>query len=225
MLEPVVATYMTRSPITVGPNTSFKQVACALLVSDAPAVPVVTEDQRPIGLITEVDLLANLEYHGGLDPPPILGGTAARRRRRKARSGTARELMTSPPATVGLMTPISTAVRWLVAPSSVALCVVDETQHLVGLLTRHELLAVYRRTDAEIAADVHTAIEADRRRPLRGDAELAITVDDGVVTLAGKLVYRSQVEHAISAASRVAGTVAVRGDLTYDIDDMLVTGF
>jgi CBS domain-containing protein len=225
MLEPVVATFMTRSPVTVGADTPFKQVACALLASDAPAVPVVTDDCRLIGAITEVDLLANLEYHGGLDPPPLLGGTAARRRRRKASACTARELMSSPVPTIDVMAPISTAVRWLVTPAPVALCVVDDTQRLVGLLTRRDLLAVYRRPDADIAADVRAAIETDRRRPARDPADLAIHTENGVVTLAGKLLYRSQVEDAITAASRVAGTVAVRNSLSYDIDDMLVTGF
>jgi osmotically-inducible protein OsmY len=45
-----------------------------------------------------------------------------------------------------------------------------------------------------------------------------------VVTLTGQLAYRSQVEHARLAASRVAGTVAVHSTLLYDIDDLLVTG-
>jgi osmotically-inducible protein OsmY len=45
------------------------------------------------------------------------------------------------------------------------------------------------------------------------------------VTLAGVLTYRSQVEHAVLATSRVSGVIAVHNNLTYDVDDMPVTGF
>jgi CBS domain-containing protein len=225
MLEPVVATFMTRSPVTVMVDAPFKQVACALFVSDAPAVPVVTGDCRPIGVITENDLLANLEYHGGIDPPPLLGSAAMRRRRRKSTALTASELMSSPVTTIGVGAPISAAVRSLARPGAPPLCVVDDELRLVGLLSRRDLIAAYRRPDAEIAADVDAAINTDRRRPARTPADLAIQVDNGVVTLTGQLAYRSQVEHAILAASRVAGAVAVHSSLVYDIDDLLVTGF
>ena len=66
---------------------------------------------------------------------------------------------------------------------------------------------------------------ADGRRPARAWRTLVVEVVGGAVTLTGELVYRSQVEHAIVAASRVAGVTAVRSSLTYNIDDMLVTGF
>lgn len=225
MLEPVVATFMTRSPVTVTLETTFKQVVCALLASDASAVPVLTEGRRPIGLITENDLLANLEYHGGIDPPPLFGGAAARRRRRKATALTAHELMSSPVGTIGATAPISAAVRCLTHATSTPLCVVDDNQQLAGLLTRRDVLAIYRRPDADIAAEVTSVINTDRHRPARTPADLTIQVDNGVVSLSGQFAYRSQVEHAILSASRVAGCVAVHSTLVYDIDDMLVTGF
>ncbi|MEV0283701.1 MULTISPECIES: CBS domain-containing protein [unclassified Kribbella] len=225
MLEPVVATFMTRSPVTVTDDTPFKLVACALLASDAPAVPVLSGNRRPVGLITESDLLVNLEYHGGIDPPPLLGGVAGRRRRRKSTALTARELMSSPVSTIGADAPIGVAARSLTNPGAPPLCVVDDNLTLVGLLTRRDLICAYRRPDVDIAADIDRAINSDRRRPARSPAELTIQVDNGVVTLTGQLAYRSQVEHAIVAASRIAGVVAVHSTLVYDIDDLLVTGF
>ncbi|WP_255511439.1 CBS domain-containing protein [Kribbella sp. VKM Ac-2500] len=216
---------MTRSPVTVTLDAPFKQVACALLVSDASAVPVLTEDGRPIGVITESDLLANLEYHGGIDPPPLLGGATARRRRRKAAAHTARELMSSPVDTIGVNAPISAAVCRLTRPGAPPLCVLDDEQRLAGLLTKRDLIAIYRRPDADIAANVRAAVTTDRSRPARTPADLTVQVENGVVSLAGQLTYRSQVQHAIMAASRVAGAVSVHSSLRYDIDDLLVTGF
>jgi len=133
--------------------------------------------------------------------------------------------MSSPAPTIHAAALIGDAVRRLADPARAALCVVDDDLHLVGLLTRRELLAVYRRPDDQIAADVHAAVEPDRLRPTRDSADLTVEASDGVVTLHGALTYRSQVDHACLVASRVAGVVAVHNKLTYDIDDMHVTGF
>ncbi|NIK59050.1 CBS domain-containing protein [Kribbella shirazensis] len=224
MAEPVVGAVMIRSPVTVPSGAPLKQVACALLTADACAVPVLAA-RTPIGVISEYDILANLEFHGGIDPLPILGAGAARRRRRQARATCARELMSSPAPLIRENAPIGVAVRRLSDPARAALCVVNERLELTGLLTRRELLAIYRRTDAELAAEVRRALEPGRSRPARDRATPAVLVLGGVVTLDGELAYRSQVEHAGFAASRVAGVVAVHNNLRYDVDDLLVTGF
>ncbi|WP_406047099.1 CBS domain-containing protein [Kribbella sp. NBC_00889] len=224
MPEPIVATVMSRSPVVVTPELTFKQVACALLASDAGVVPVV-HGRVPVGVITENDVLLNLEFHGGLDPAPLILGSASRRRRRKACATTASELMSSPAPTIACSAGLSDAVRRLATPGSPALCVIDEIGQLAGLLARRDLLAIYRRSDDELAAEIKAAVERDRSRPAREPAELAVHVEAGAVRLEGALTYRSQVEHAVFAASRVAGVIAVHSNLTYDIDDMLVTGF
>jgi CBS domain-containing protein len=222
--EPVVGAVMTRSPVSVRPDAPFKQVACALLAADVGAIPVVSGGM-PVGLITEVDLLANLEFHGGMDPIPVFGGGAARRRRRKARAVTATELMTTPAPTISAGAAVSVAARLLVVATLPALCVVDGQRCLTGLLTRRDLLAGYRRSDDEIAAEVQAVLVPDRVRPTRQSADLSVEVCGGIVQLGGSLVYRSQVEHAALATSRVAGVVGVRNNLTYDLDDLMVTGF
>jgi CBS domain-containing protein len=224
MIEPVVGTVMTQSPVVVSSGVSFKQVACALLASDA-CVVVVVAGGRPVGVVTEYDVLANLEFHGGIDAVPLIGAVAARRRRRKACATTAGALMTSPVPTVETDTPISEAARRLANPGLPALCVVDGNQRLLGLLTRRDLVAIYRRADDEIAVDVRAAIALAPKRFSRSLADVAIRVDGGVVTLTGTLPYRSQVQDAVHAASRVAGVVAVRSQLGYDTDDLLTTGF
>jgi predicted transcriptional regulator len=224
MVEPVVAVVMTRPAVNVTPNAKFKDVVRALLAGDVCAVPVVDELHRPIGTITEVDVLANLEFHGGTDPAPVLGGAAARRRWRKASAITAAELMAAPAAVVAADTRISQAARRLADREPRQLCVVDRDMRLVGLLTRRNLLSLYQRTDDHIEADVRTAILADLGRPTRTPAAVTVHVRDGVVTMHGELTYRSRAEHAAHAASRVAGVVAVRNHLTYALDDLMITG-
>jgi CBS-domain-containing membrane protein len=140
MGEPVVATVMTCPAVAVTPNTKFKDVVNALLAGDAYAVPVVDTEARPLGTVTEADLLANLEFHGGTDAVPIFSGAAARRRWRKASALTAAELMAAPVAVIGADAPIGQATRRLSDPSHLQLCVVDHDMRLVGILTRRNLL-------------------------------------------------------------------------------------
>lgn len=222
MGEPVVATVMTCPAVAVTPNTKFKDVVNALLAGDAYAVPVVDTQTRPLGTVTEADLLANLEFHGGTDAVPIFGG--ARRRWRKASALTAAELMAAPVAVIGADAPIGQAAHRLSDPSHLQLCVVDQDMRLVGILTRRNLLTVYRRSDDRIEADVTAAIQADLGRPARTPAAITVHVDHGVVTLQGTLTYRSRAEHAGYAASRVAGVVATRNNLSYELDDLMITG-
>ena len=119
---------------------------------------------------------------------------------------------------------IGQAARRLSDPSHLQLCVVDQDMRLVGILTRRNLLSVYRRSDDRIDADVTAAIQADLRRPGRTPAAITVHVDHGVVTLQGTLTYRSGAEHAGYAASRVAGVVAIRNKLSYEVDDLMITG-
>jgi osmotically-inducible protein OsmY len=44
-----------------------------------------------------------------------------------------------------------------------------------------------------------------------------------VVALQGVLRFRSQVEHARYAAARVPGVIIIRNNLTYELDDLMVT--
>jgi CBS-domain-containing membrane protein len=225
MVESVVAAVMTRPAVTVGPNARFKDVVHALLSSEAPAVPVVDTHVRPVGAISAFDVMAKLEFHGGADPAPIVGGSAARRRWRKASALTAAELMAAPVAVIGADAKVSQAARRLAGCSMGQLCVVDRDMCVVGVLTGRDLLSVYRRSDEQIEADVQAAIQADLRRPARLPAAVTVHVCGGVVTLDGVLAYRSRAEHAGYAVSRVAGVVAIRNNLTYDLDDLMITGF
>jgi CBS domain-containing protein len=224
IVEPVVAAVMTGRPVTVTPSARFKDVVSALLAGDAAAVPVVDAEARPVGIITEVDVLANLEFHGGTDPAPILGGAGARRRWRKASALTAGELMTAPAPVIGADARVGQATRRL-AGTLLLLCVVDRNVHLVGVLTRRDLLTLFQRADDRIEADVNAAIQADLGRPTRTPAAVTVHVCDGIVTLHGMLTYRSRAEHAGYAASRVAGVVAIRNNLSCELDDLMIAGF
>jgi CBS-domain-containing membrane protein len=209
-----VSGVVNRTVVAVRRETTFKDVVCALLATDAGAVPVVDDAGRPVGIVTSVALAANVEFHGGNDPQPLRA--SARARWRQARALTAGELMTTPPMTVYDDLRLSRAAARLAESSQPLLCVVDSAMRLAGVLTPTELLSVYQRSDASIEAEVSALF-----RP----AVVSVHVEHGIVTLNGTLAFRSRAEHATYAVSRLPGVVAVHNNLGYDLDDLAIPGF
>ncbi|MFE2756974.1 CBS domain-containing protein [Actinosynnema sp. NPDC059335] len=218
MREPDVASLMTRVVVGARPGTPFKEVAAMVTDGAFSAVPVLDTDGRPIGVVSEADLLPKEEYRGGTEPgPSVLAGRGAKQRWRQAHGVTAADVMTTPVATIGPDEPASAAARELAARNVRRLFVVDTGGRLVGVLSRRDLLRVFLRTDEELRREV-----ADRvvRRALWLDpAAVTVEVVDGVVTLRGHVERRSEADIAVRLTRAMPGVVQVTDDLSYDWDD------
>ncbi len=88
---------------------------------------------------------------------------------------------------------------------------------LAGIVTRADLLRVYRRPGEDIRAEIeagvlHRVRGADPRR-------LAVSVRDGVVSVSGRVEARSAVARLIAAMLAVEGVVRVGERPGFDIDD------
>jgi len=59
-----VGEVMTHNPFTVTPNTTIKEAAGIMLSRKVSGLPVVDDDGRPIGIITESDLFRVLVVNG-----------------------------------------------------------------------------------------------------------------------------------------------------------------
>ena len=56
----LVSEIMTQTPRTVSPETKLQEVASIMCLYRIPALPVVDEDGKLVGNISEMDLLKNL---------------------------------------------------------------------------------------------------------------------------------------------------------------------
>jgi osmotically-inducible protein OsmY len=92
----------------------------------------------------------------------------------------------------------------------------------VGIVSRGDLLKVHLRSDAQIRRDVVDQVVGLVLSAAGGTVQ--VTTTDGVVTLRGRLKFRSTVENLLRLSRRVPGVVAVTDDLRYDVDDSMVTG-
>jgi CBS domain-containing protein len=225
MPEPPVAELMHRRVITAVPDTPVKELAGLMITRDIDALPVIDPTGRPVGVVTEGDVLTKLEFRGGTEYPPLLSSGRCRNRWRKSAGLTAGELMTSPAVTVGEGEPLRVAVRVLATQRLRRVCVVSEGGHLVGMLTRQDAMRVFLRGDGVIRSDVEREL-TELTEPADDDEanQVSVEIADGVVTLSGTLSLRSEAEHAGRLAYQVPGVIGVHNNLRYDIDDLVITG-
>jgi CBS domain-containing protein len=211
-----VSDVMTRDVVTVSPGTGYKQIADLMVHRSVSAVPVVDDERRVLGVVSEADLLPKLEYADRVPRHPLAVRRLPEPLRRKASADTAAELMTAPAVTVRPTETVTRAARLMEAARVKRVPVVDAGGHLVGIVSRRDLVRLYTRPDADIRA----AVADSMLRSLWIDpALLGIQVHDGIVTVSGHLDRRSTAAIVVAFTHAVPGVVDVVDELTYDFDD------
>ena len=204
-----VSDVMSTDVVTVGKGASCKEVARIMTDRRVNAVPVVTDDGRVMGMVSEADVLRKQErdfsrFAAGLP-------RRTRRERAQARARCAAELMSSPAITIHPDAPVGAAARLMNGHRIRRLPVVDPSGKLIGIVSRRDLLSVFVRPDKEIADEVRGVLGGILlEQP--GNAE--VTVREGVVILSGSLARAELIPVAERLASGVDGVVAVVCKLT-----------
>jgi CBS domain-containing protein len=220
-----VGSVMSTEVVRAQYGTPFKEVARRLGEHRISGLPVVDEDDKVIGVISETDLMARQAD----TPDPfrprrrfrLTGLTAgARRQAAKSAARTAGQLMTRPPVTVYADDTIVGAARTMMQHRVERLPVLDEADRLVGIVTRRDLLTVFLQPDAKIRTEViEEVLVRALWLPPRG---IDVAVTEGVVTLTGRVDRKSEKEIALSMTRQIDGVVAVVDKLTFRLDDAKV---
>src|SRR5579859_2813887 len=145
---------MTTDVASIPENASFRKIVDLIEERRVGGLPVVDGNGRVVGVVSEADLLAKVEYSGSGERHALFESQHRRAALDKAAGTAAYEVMTTPAITVLPATPIAVAARLMDSAGVKRLPVVDEQGALVGIVTGEDLLKVFQRTDAEIAADV-----------------------------------------------------------------------
>jgi CBS domain-containing protein len=219
-MNATVKDVMTTHVVAVRANAPFKEMAARLREHRVSAFPVLDDDNRVIGVVSEADLLAKeaLEY----DIPGMMSGILHRREQAKASGVTAADLMTKPPVTIGPREPVTHAARLMYARRVKRLPVVDDDGRLVGIVSRADVLSVYSRPDEAIRQAVINEVIIGT--VLTDPARFQVTVKDGVVTVAGTPENASVGRDMIEEIRHVEGVVAVRDRLDYPTDQRPASG-
>ncbi|WP_336158001.1 CBS domain-containing protein [Amycolatopsis sp. VC5-11] len=209
----LVSEVMNWPVVTAAPDTPFKELVDLLAANRISAVPVTDGSGRPVGVVSEQELLARYDSRAEGPPPGFFASPRRRRRWARARGRRALDVMRTPVRVVRQDEPLADAARWMVEANLRRLFVVDGSGSLTGVLARRDVLAVFLRPDAEIK-------EAVERRVLRealwaDPATTSVRVDDGVVTLTGTVDSPGEVQRAELLTEVLPGVVGVRNQLQY----------
>ncbi|MEU3341784.1 CBS domain-containing protein [Streptomyces sp. NPDC002144] len=217
-----VGSVMSTEVVRAAYGTPFKEVARLLGEHRISGLPVVDEDDKVIGVISETDLMARqADTPDPFEPKRRFRFAAltanGRRQTVKAGARTAGQLMSEPPVTVHADNTIVEAARTMAEHRVERLPVLDEEDRLVGIVTRRDLLKVFLRPDAEIRAEVVDEVLV--RALWLPPRSIDVSVTEGVVTLAGHMERKSETEIAVSMTRQIDGVVAVVDKLTFRLDD------
>jgi CBS domain-containing protein len=136
---------MTREVVTTNPSATVAQVARLMLDHHLSGLPIVDDSGRPVGVLSETDLVAKharvhlpryIELLGGVLP---FGARESDRDIRHALATTAAELMTRAPETVSPETDVDDAATLMVEKGANPLPVV-ENGRLVGIISQMDII-------------------------------------------------------------------------------------
>jgi len=211
---------MTTQVVAVKLGASFKEMAAALRENRISAFPVVDDDGRVIGVVSEADLLAKEVLNA--DHAGTIIAMLHRREQGKADGLTARDLMTHPAVTVTPDDSVEQAARLMYTLQVKRLPVIDHDGRLVGIVSRTDVLAVYDRPDDEIRQEIIDNVIV--LGFLRDPDQFTVEVQAGVVTLTGDPESASLGQDLVRKIRHVQGVVAVRDRLSYPEAFPIVAG-
>ena len=210
-MKSMVRDVMTSRVVAVRSDASFKEMVAKMRESRISAFPVVDGYGRVIGVVSEADFL-NKEAEQA-DIQGVLASLLYFRSHAKATGVTAGELMTSPAVTVGPDTPVVDAARLMRDRRFKRLPVVNATGHLIGIISRTDVLGVFLRPDKDILREVTDAVIP--ASGAQGPTRFTVTVTGGIVTVAGRPENDRAGHELAEAIRRVEGVVAVFDQLRY----------
>ncbi|MGW4226346.1 CBS domain-containing protein [Streptomyces bauhiniae] len=205
-----VSDVMTRAVVAVSRHTLFKDIVERMEQWQVSALPVLEGDGRVIGVVSEADLLPKEEFSSGV--PDRL--TQIRRMPDLAKAGavTAEELMSTPAVTVHADATVAEAARIMAVKRVKRLPVVTSEGVLDGIVSRGDLLKLFLRPDGDLANEIRRDV-VDVLFPAPVEP-VHIVVDDGVVTVTGRVGEAASIDLAARMMRGVEGVVGVDCRLT-----------
>ncbi|QRP50363.1 HPP family protein [Amycolatopsis sp. FDAARGOS 1241] len=185
---------MSAPVVTVHPWAPAKEAAEVLSGHGFTALPVVDEDERLVGIVTEADLIrgripadARSAYLRPEPPVPV--------------DTTVAQVMTAPVTAMSSGTDVADLCQALVDARIRAMPIVDGSR-VVGIVTRGDVVRILARADSAIAADVRHRLEI-----YGGTGRWQVEVHEGLVRIADRFDDETDRHVATLLALAVPGVV------------------
>ena len=219
MRDMKVRDVMTGTVVVAREDAPFKTLAQLMADHRVSGVPIIDENDRIVGVVTESDLLSTEEF--GPSRSLILEWFIGRKRLEEIEGRSARvkaaEIMSRPAITVKPDDDVHRAARVMLDEGVKRLPVVDEDGKVVGIVSRRDLIRPYLRSDDQISREIEEDVIL--RTMWIEPSVVSVTVTGGVAELRGTVETRSAKEILLELVRRVGGVVNVDDRLSYRLDD------
>lgn len=215
---------MSTEVVVVAPDTPFQRLVAILIEKDLSGVPVVDEAGALVGIVTEADLLSK-EAFGERARTRILRFLDDLLHGReapwihKATGIVARDVMSGHVATATANEDVAAVARRALRLGFKRLPVLDGDR-LVGVVTRHDLLRVFDRSDGDIALEARGIVE---RYFVDPKMNVHVVVLDGIVTVGGEVQHERDAKIVGHLLSGISGVVAVQNLVRFREPDVSYT--
>lgn len=208
-----VADVMTGEVVAVGPFTPLKEVAALLLEHGISGLPVVDDEGKVVGIVSEADILMKERTrpeHSPLYSRLHAADLAAEELRLSA--GLAAEAMSVPVIVIAADRPLTEAAT-LMLDNDVKRLPVVEGERLVGIVTRTDLVRAFLRPDEEIANEIRE--EVLLRRLCAEPGRIDVHVRQGRVTISGSVDTELDATLLPKLVERLPGVVSVTSSVRW----------
>jgi CBS domain-containing protein len=209
----LVRDVMSENVFTVTPAMPLKVVATRMLEYGVSGMPVVDDDEMVVGVVSETDVLykertapdrkgvVDWLVHYAEDPPLA-----------KLDARTAGDAMTTPAVTIQSGRSIADAATLMIDLRIDRLPVVD-SGHLVGIVTRADLVRAFIRSDEEIVQEIRQ--QGLLRRYWVVPSSVDVAADQGNVVFEGEVDTEDLADSIVAYTERIPGVVSVESRLTW----------
>jgi CBS domain-containing protein len=214
-----VVDLMASDVISVRRETTLRDAARLMVEKGISGLPVTDEEGTLVGVVSEGDFLRKEVDRGDLMGRGLLG-VLFDNRDSLAEAETVGEVMAENVFTVSPDATLVEAARTMTTHAVKRLPVVTREGKLVGVISRRDVVSAFTRPDELIEDEIREDIL--RRLLFLDPALLDISVDAGVVMIAGELPTRTDTRLLEAMVQRTDGVIRAEIDVTWRIDDTQV---
>jgi CBS domain-containing protein len=211
-----VSDVMTSEVKTISGDEPLKEAARVMVKAGISGLPVVDNNRKVIGIITEADFVtAEADRSWGRQRRRLLANFLGEAEHPKAK--TVSDAMTKDPHTVDGSSTVTEAARKMTELKVKRLPVVTPDGTLSGIISRADVMGAFARPDGELREEIIDDVVVG---VLQLDPDkLSVDVVDGIVQLDGTVEMRSEARLLQELAVRVEGVISVNSDVSWSNDD------
>ncbi|MCL1594444.1 MAG: CBS domain-containing protein [Actinomycetia bacterium] len=211
-----VGDVMTPDVRTIDGDAPLKEAATVMVKAGISGLPVVDDDRKVVGIITEADFVtAEANRSWGRQRRRLLANFLGEAEHPQAK--TVADAMTTSPHTIDRGSSVTEAARKMTDLRVKRLPVVTPDGTLEGIISRADVMGAFARSDEELRREIvdDVLIGVLQLDP----ATVQVDVTDGLVVLTGSVVAKSETRLLEELAVRVEGVISVDSNLSWSHDD------